>query len=63
MGNGEILPFTKTYRLMAMDLPDMGSVIRIPSDDNLDRGTQVIKLYSHSLGKADHPYFQAISMR
>ena len=60
MGSSEILPFTKTYRLMAMDLPDMGSVIHIPSGNNLDRGTQVIKFYGHSLGKADYSYFQAI---
>ena len=60
MGNSEILPFTKTYRLMAMDLPGMGSVIHIPSGSNLDRGTQVIKFYDHSLGKADYSYFQAI---
>ena len=60
MASSEILPFTKTYRLMAMDLPNMGSVIHIPNGSNLDRGTQVIKFYGHSLGRADYSYFQAI---
>ena len=60
MGGSEILPFTKTYRLMAMDLPDMRSVIHIPSGSNHDRGTRVIKFCGHSLGRADYSYFQAI---
>lgn len=32
MGNSEILSFTKTYRLMAMDLPNMGSVDKARKD-------------------------------
>lgn len=55
------MPFTKTYRLMALDLLDTSSIVHIPpSGPSLDHGTRMIKFYGHSLGKADYSYFQAI---
>lgn len=61
MGEPDILPFTKTYRLMAFDLPDIEGLIHTPSPRPLlDRGTALIKFYGHSLGTADYAYFQAI---
>lgn len=55
------LPFTKTYRLMALDLPDIGKLVQIPSPgDPIAGGTRMIKFYGHSLGEADYSYFQAI---
>lgn len=57
-----VLPFTKTYRLMALDVPDTATLIHIPSTLGLtrDNGTRMIKFYGHSLGEADYSYFQAI---
>lgn len=55
------LPFTKTYRLMALDLPDIGKLVQIPSPGApIAGGTRMIKFYGHSLGEADYSYFQAI---
>jgi hypothetical protein len=55
------MPFTKTYRLMALDPSDTSSLVRLPSSGlSLDHGTRMIKFYGHSLGKADYSYFQAI---
>lgn len=54
-----LAPFTKTYRLMNFDLPDIGSLIE-DNSGNLNAGTALIKFYGHSLGEADYSYFQAI---
>lgn len=58
----DVLPFTKTYRLMALDVPDTGTLIHIPEASRVvrDYGTAMIKFYGHSLGEADYSYFQAI---
>ena len=59
MSNGDVLPFTKTYRLMALDLPGTSTLVEMP--DAIGRGgTQIIKFYGHSLGPADYSYFQSI---
>lgn len=61
MDDSTALPFTKTYRLMALDLPDIGKLVQIPSSGApLAGGTRLIKFYGHSLGEADYSYFQAI---
>ena len=56
----DISPFTKTYRLMNLDLPDTASLVWDASDSYNDDGTALIKFYGHSLGEADYSYFQAI---
>lgn len=61
MDNPMALPFTKTYRLMALDLPDVGKLVRVPASGvPMACGTKMIKFYGHSLGEADYSYFQAI---
>ena len=61
MGNPMALPFTKTYRLMALDLPDVGKLVQVPTSGvPMSGGTKMIKFYGHSLGEADYSYFQAI---
>lgn len=56
----DISPFTKTYRLMSLDLPDTASLVQDTSGVYHNDGTALIKFYGHSLGKADYSYFQAI---
>ena len=53
------LRFTKTYRLMALDVPNVEKLIW-PHALGLDGGTSLIKFYGHSLSEADYSYFQAI---
>ncbi|MFT9278014.1 MULTISPECIES: AbiH family protein [Bifidobacterium] len=59
--NKAVLPFTKTYRIMHNAEPsiqglfDTGHISR-RNGDCLD----AIKIFGHSLGKADYSYFQAI---
>lgn len=61
MDNPMALPFTKTYRLMTLDLPDVGKLVHVPrSGLPMADGTKMIKFYGHSLGEADYSYFQAI---
>lgn len=50
------LPFTKTYRLLALDPIEHGSLIHAADSDN---PTRFIKFYGHSLAAADYSYFQA----
>lgn len=55
------LPFTKTYRLMALDIPDIGNLVQASASGvPIATGTKMIKFYGHSLGEADYSYFQAI---
>lgn len=58
MTDGDVLPFTKTYRLMALDLPGTSTLVEMPNTIG-GGGTQIIKFYGHSLGPADYSYFQA----
>ena len=61
MDNPMALPFTKTYRLMALDLPNVGKLVHVPTSGvPMADGTKMIKFYGHSLGEADYSYFQAI---
>ena len=48
------LPFTKTYRLMSLEPYDNGTVKLCDSD------TSYIKVFGHSLSRADYSYFQSI---
>lgn len=61
MGNKLVVPFTKTYRVMALNPPDIEKIVEVPTNaSTYGYGTRVIKFYGHSLGKADYSYFQAI---
>lgn len=52
MTNANVVPFTKTYRLMAKGGPQHYEVL--PGD------VRLIKFFGHSLASADYSYFQAI---
>lgn len=57
----DVVPFTKTYRLLALDNPDAGTVIRTRAQSSVpDGSTDLIKFYGHSLQEADYSYFQSI---
>lgn len=60
MGDPLRAPFTKTYRLMSLDLPDTGTLVHAGSGNAMNAGTAIIKFYGHSLGEADYSYFQAL---
>ena len=60
MDDLDALPFTKTYRLMALDVPNACSIVRGGAAGIGIGATDVIKFYGHSLGEADYSYFQAI---
>lgn len=61
MSNELVVPFTKTYRVMALNPPDIEKIVDVPTNASIyGHGTRVIKFYGHSLGKADYSYFQAI---
>lgn len=55
-----IVKFTKTYRIMALNSIPHPSLVRpyLPSDP--DSATGTIKFFGHSLAEADYSYFQAI---
>lgn len=54
----DVVPFTKTYRIMALNQPDMGRLVRLPNSGN--GVTNLIKFYGHSLAPADFSYFESI---
>lgn len=61
MNNELVVPFTKTYRVMSLNPPDIEKIVEVPTNASAyGQGTRVIKFYGHSLGKADYSYFQAI---
>lgn len=61
MNNELVVPFTKTYRVMSLNPPDIERIVEVPTNASAyGHGTRVIKFYGHSLGKADYSYFQAI---
>ncbi|MFU0811287.1 MAG: hypothetical protein ACFWTL_06510 [Atopobium sp.] len=61
MDNPEVMPFTKTYRLMALGTANSRNIVHTPATiGSMDYGTDLIKFYGHSLGEADYSYFQAI---
>lgn len=53
MDNSEILSFTKTYRLMAMDLPEMGSVDNAHKDMMM-KAIALLTAYGATLDNKDH---------
>ena len=53
------LPFTKTYRLLSMDPIGYRSLVHPPSDE-YHAPTSCIKIYGHSLARADYSYFQTL---
>lgn len=52
-----VLQFTKTYRLLALEPIEHGSLFHGMDSSN---PTKIIKFYGHSLATADYSYFQAI---
>lgn len=61
MNDPIITPYTKTYRLMNLNVKNTRSLVHVPSSaESQDYGTSLIKFYGHSLGSADYSYFQAI---
>lgn len=60
MADQEIVRFTKTYRLMSLNLQNTKDIVKAPTTSYRDKGTAAIKFYGHSLGKADYSYFQAL---
>ncbi len=60
MNDPDALPYTKTYRLMALDVPNVAAVVHRGASDPSDDVIKVIKFFGHSLGQADYSYFQAI---
>ncbi|MCI6680949.1 MAG: bacteriophage abortive infection AbiH family protein [Parafannyhessea umbonata] len=61
MDDPAVTPFTKTYRLLSLDVSDTRSLVHAASPIGYqDYGTALIKFYGHSLGSADYSYFQAI---
>ena len=60
MNDPDALPYTKTYRLMALDVPNVAAVVHRGASGPSDDVIKVIKFFGHSLGQADYSYFQAI---
>jgi hypothetical protein len=61
MNDSTVMPFTKTYRLLSLDVPGTRSLVHAASPVGYqDYGTALIKFYGHSLGSPDYSYFQAI---
>ena len=61
MDEPDALPFTKTYRLLSLDNPDIAKLIQTQSPHGVGGSpTAMIKFYGHSLAQADYAYFQAI---
>lgn len=61
MNDPTVTPFTKTYRLLSLDVSDTRSLVHAASPIGYQKyGTALIKFYGHSLGSADYSYFQAI---
>ena len=60
LNNPNSLQFTKTYRLMALDNPDLGKLVHGRGRGLLAGATDMIKFYGHSLSDSDYSYFQAI---
>lgn len=60
MNDPDALPYTKTYRLMALDVPNVAAVVHRSASSPSDDVIRVVKFFGHSLGQADYSYFQAI---
>ncbi|WP_445343771.1 AbiH family protein [Bifidobacterium sp. ESL0819] len=55
-----IVKFTKTYRIMALNNVPHRSLVRPYLSSDPDNATSTIKFFGHSLAEADYSYFQAI---
>lgn len=55
-----IVKFTKTYRIMALNSIPHPSLVRPYLSSDPDSATSTIKFFGHSLAEADYSYFQAI---
>ena len=55
-----IVKFTKTYRIMALNSIPHPSLVRPYLSSDPDSATGTIKFFGHSLAEADYSYFQAI---
>ena len=55
-----IVKFTKTYRIMALNSIPHPSLVRPYISSDPDDATNTIKFFGHSLAEADYSYFQAI---
>lgn len=60
MDNPEAVFFTKTFRLMRRGGALTHRLMGTANVDGKNKATHVIKIYGHSLGKADYSYFQSI---
>ena len=60
MDNPDAVSFTKTFRLMQRGGSRTDKLIWTANSANLQGATDVIKVYGHSLGRADYSYFQSI---
>ena len=59
--NDRLMPFTKTYRLMASHRMDLREPVSRPRSESSNApGTVVVKFFGHSLAEADYSYFQSI---
>ena len=56
----EIVKFTKTYRIMALNSIPHPSLVRPYLSSDPGNETSTIKFFGHSLAEADYSYFQAI---
>lgn len=55
-----IVKFTKTYRIMALNSIPHPSLVRPYLPNEPTSATSIIKFFGHSLAEADYSYFQAI---
>ena len=60
MDDSSAIPFTKTFRVLNSGKSADGILFWTCTSSNVDRATDVIKFYGHSLGEADYSYFQAL---
>ena len=62
LSNASVVRFTKTFRLLELDAPSIQSSITYPRNGAAQTGavTTAIKVFGHSLARADYSYFQSI---
>lgn len=60
MSDENVMPFTKTYRLMIWNRVIKTNLFYGPVKGDKQMVTKVIKFYGHSLSPADYSYFQSI---
>lgn len=60
MDCSDVVPFTKTYRLLGLDGVKEHRLVEPMGFGPNDQSTDLIKFYGHSLSKADYSYFQTL---